>query len=135
MVSDEQKGEILRDLPKLHDVILTCEKSKLQYEQNIIQEQQHMMDLRIAMSEDDERVEAGKRPLFEKDAMKVNIQRHKNNIELFKDTIEKENATIFRVQGMIKVLQEDLEKKPEVITFDARGKNGDFDLRAYEAQK
>ena len=115
--------EILRDLPLLHQKIAQCHTAKLDFERAIIKEEQDQMALRLAMMEDANRVAAGKRPHYEKESMLANIERHSENIKTFRESIAKENASIERFQGMIKVLEEDLQR-PEEITIDMRDKSG-----------
>lgn len=107
--------EILDDVMKIYKKIDQCNRSKLDYEQNILKENESIVFLNSMIEEDKIRIENGKRPRYDQESMLQNIERCKNNIKLFRDTINKEDQTIERFNNIIKVLQEDMKRPKEII--------------------
>ena len=113
-------AEILKDIPLIHEKITRCERSILDYERNIMTEQGSMGELNIYMRMDRDLVKQGKKPRYEADAMAENIKRHEHNIQLFREKIEGEEATIKKFREILAVLQNDLGKNPEHIFMHMR---------------
>lgn len=115
--------EIKRDIPLLYQKISQCHAAKSDYERAILDEERAMMQLQLFMMEDKNRVAVGKRPLYEEASMQANVERHKANIETFRESIRKEDEAIERFQGMIATLEEDLKRPVEIIADMRRPDN------------
>lgn len=116
-MNDPRHEDILRDIPKLHERIMQCERSKLDYERNIIVEEGSISQLQMLILEDELRLQNGKRTRYDKSSMLANVDKHRINISLFKSKIEEENSYIEKFQYMIKVLEDDMNRKPTEIIF------------------
>ena len=128
IMSNEQ--EILRDIPLLHQKVGRCNKAILDLERSIMQEEHDMMALKLAMGEDEVREAQGKRRRYEQASMLANIERHQENIKMFRESISKENETIKKTMDMIAVLEEDL-KRPTEIVLDMSGNSKTPRFRDY----
>lgn len=113
-------AEILKDLPLIHEKITRCERTILDYERNIMTEEQHIGELNIYIRMDKDLVKQGKKPRYDSAAMLENINRHKNNIELFREKIVGEEQTIKKFREILAVLHNDLGKNPEHIFMHMR---------------
>lgn len=115
--------EILRDLPFLQRKIQQGVLSKQDYVRNIELEQKNILELEILIKQDVERAAAGKRSRYDKLSLEANIERIKENIELFNKKIKEEDATIARLNEIMVTLLGDLAKRPSEIILDMRKKD------------
>lgn len=113
--------EILEDIKHLYNKIDQCYRAKEDIQTQIEKERADIINLEIFIEADKDRVAANKKPRYDEASMKDNIVRLKNNITLFKQTMEKEDLTILKFKEMITVLQEDM-KRPKEIIIDMTGK-------------
>lgn len=112
--------EIQRDLPKLYEKVSLCHKAILDFERNIMVEEKSISELEKYIDLDTDRTSSGKKARFDSESMLVNVQRHKDNISLFKEYIEKETLHIEKFEEIIEILKVDLARKPEHIELNAR---------------
>jgi ABC-type Zn2+ transport system substrate-binding protein/surface adhesin len=108
-------AEILADIQNIYGKIDQCYKAKEDIAAQIAHEHDDILGLHDFMEEDLARIAASKKPRYDHDSMKANIQRIKNNIELFKQTILKEEESIAKFREIVKVLQEDMARPKEII--------------------
>lgn len=118
MSSTVSVEEITRDIAALRLLIERCNKSKENLLFNIEKEKNNINELKFYLNEDN-RLPPGTKRKYDANAMEAEILAGQDHIDLFFKTIEKENATIERVTGIISVLTEDLIR-PKEIKFDAR---------------
>ena len=131
-VDAERELEIKRDIPKLHEKIEQCHRTKMDLERHIGMEKQSAMELNFYIREDRLLVKEGLKPKYEEEAMQANMVRHQENIKLFEQKMKQEDDTIIRIKGMIASLEEDLKPVKEIIldmrrpkTYPFRKKLGD----------
>lgn len=118
-----KEAEILRDIPLIYDKIDQCRRSQQDFRLNIETEERSILELTSLMEEDTARITAGKRPRYDLASMKDNVVRCKNNIQLFREYIEKENVTIKRFQDMLATLKDDLKKTIPTLYINAHDPN------------
>lgn len=109
------ESEILSDIQEIYRKVDQCYRSKEDLAEHIELEKAGIADLKQLISADADRVAAGKRPRYDTSAMLVNIDRLEANIQLFYDTIKREDNNIARFRMMVKVLQEDLARPTELV--------------------
>ena len=116
--------EILNGISSLYEKIEQCNKSKQQLEKQIECERYSKMELSSLIDEEKKRPE-GKRPHYDILSLQENMLRCDTNIEMFKNTIQRETDSITNFKYMIDTLQNDLIK-PKEIFIDMKSNNSDF---------
>lgn len=111
MASD---AEILTDIQHIYTKIDQCYRAKEDITVQIAKERADIIGLEIFIKDDLVRVAAGKKPRYDHDSMQANILRLKNNIDLFIETIAKEDASITKFRDVVKVLQNDMARPKEI---------------------
>lgn len=111
MASD---SEILNDIQHIYTKIDQCYRAKEDITAQIAKERADIIGLESFIQEDLTRVASGKKPRYDHDSMQANIQRLKNNIVLFFETIDKEDASITKFRDVVKVLQNDMARPKEI---------------------
>lgn len=107
--------EIQRDIPLLYARIQRCREACIGFERAILEEERAAMSLKLLMAEDETRAANGLRPRYVAVSMRANIDRHGQNILMFRESIAKEEAMAIRTQEMIAVLEADATRPTELV--------------------
>lgn len=114
-------SEILNDIQNIYKKVDQCYRAKEDLNAQIARERADIIGLQQFIELDEGRIAAGKKPRFDKESMQANIQRLKDNISLFQETITTEDSNIEKFREIVRVLQEDMAR-PKEISIDMTGR-------------